>query len=212
MNHFLLVDAHNKSKGHHISFDDEGNIYYNQAIHNEQHADKKEAVEGYNNWYDFYPENEPVEFRGNHGYQEYIDKAFFKNNQRTYKEADVAKDELFTAKAETADFKTAKEMNEVISYFCQKAKKAALTEWACTRFRGASLVFIGEDGQRMDTDPHWFKGSLTKQLIRDMVCIHNPAEIWYDNGVDGTDSPRDFQEDFYMPLVQDVGVCVYKKP
>lgn len=77
--HYLIVDSYNRNKGHHITIDQDGRTYYNQAIKRELpimacRIDKS-PVPGFPQWVDYY-EDEPVTpFKGNHGYQEYIDQA-----------------------------------------------------------------------------------------------------------------------------------------
>lgn len=79
--HYIEIDHHNPSKGHHITITPDGKIFYNQAIHcltvkNKEHLEKsKESVPGYFGWVDFYPENEDVTNSTNHGYQEHINAA-----------------------------------------------------------------------------------------------------------------------------------------
>jgi len=214
--HILVLDKHNHSKGHHISFCG-SKIFYNQAIHNinQQHNPRsinKAEVPGYEDWYDFY-EKEPVEFRGDHGYQEYIDRAFFKHNNIVRKQAKLDEYDRQRLKADNADFKNMVDMNHTVSYFCQHAKREASKEWAVTQFRGASLVFIDVNGNRTNDDPVWYNGRLTKKLIDEMVTAVGDKlqEIWYDNGVDGADSVFDMREGVYYPLVASVDVCVYRK-
>lgn len=76
MNHYMKIDKHNPNKGHHITITDNGDIFYNQAIHSEHLSDRKQTVPGHDGWYDFYPEDEPVSLDEWHGYQEYINEAY----------------------------------------------------------------------------------------------------------------------------------------
>lgn len=66
---FLLIDANNPNKAHHIKITRQHQIFYNQAIF--AGSDSKRRGPG---WHDFY-EDEDVTSVGNHGYQVYIDAA-----------------------------------------------------------------------------------------------------------------------------------------
>jgi hypothetical protein len=89
--HYIQVDDHNPSKGHHITITPDGKCFYNQAIYTENSKNReyleksKDSVPGHFGWVDFYPENEEVTPNkkggmgaGAHGYQQHIDAAYRK--------------------------------------------------------------------------------------------------------------------------------------
>lgn len=91
MKHYLYSDLYDAHKAHHVSIDDEGQVYYNLAMWSglgrKAREDLLEApldwVEGTEHWYDTWQEPIPVQPNSNmHNHQAYIDRAWREHNAR----------------------------------------------------------------------------------------------------------------------------------
>lgn len=84
-------------------------------------------------------------------------------------------------------FKTIKEAHEAISAAYQEKLREVKRDYSYSFFRSnPSLITMDFNGERMDEAVYYSGGAITKKLILEVADNPDVAEVWYDNGIDGT--------------------------